>query len=281
MAGNMNKILSIIIPFSIILCGGCALQSDVIYIDDRVDALEQKISEQGKVSGGTEKVLRTEYARLNNQFDTLNEKLSLIEGRFDEVEFALNSQKEIVSVLKNQSAQIASASDSFSRRLKNLETYTGYEPSDAGSDKKNGKSEIDAGSKTGAPSLRAKSNDVILYDKAKKALDNNQLKTARELFTRLIVKFPTSDRVDNAQFWIGESYYKSKWYQKAILEYQKVIENFPKGNKAPEAYFKQGLAFAALGEVENSRIVLKDLIKKFPGSNAALKAKKKLNKKKK
>ncbi len=270
----MNKILYIIMSCSIFLCGGCAMQSDVIYIDDRVDVIEQKLSKQSKVSGGTEKVLRTEYARLNNQFDTLNEKLSLIEGKFDEVEFALNSQKETILVLKNQYEKNASSSDSFSRRLKNLETYTGYEPSDAGPTKRNSKSGV-------VPASEVKSNDVILYDKAKKALDNGKLKTARELFTRLIAKFPTSDRVDNAQFWIGESYYRSKWYQKAILEYQKVIENFPKGNKAPEAYFKQGLAFAELGEVENARIVLKDLIKKFPGSNAALKAKKKLSKIKK
>ncbi len=267
----MNKILYVIMSCSIFLCGGCAMQSDVIYIDDRVDVIEQKLSKQSKLSGGTEKVLRAEYARLNNQFDSFNEKLSLIEGKFDEVEFALNSQKETISVLKAQCEKIASATEKFSLKIKHLETYTGYEPSDA-----NSKNE--SGSMAVTKDVEVKSDDVMLYNQAKKALDNGKLKTARELFRKLITKFPNSDKADNAQFWIGESYYRSKWYQKAILEYQKVIEDFPKGNKVPGAYFKQGLAFAELGEVENSRIVLKDLIKKFPNSSEALLAKKKLNK---
>ena len=41
-------------------------------------------------------------------------------------------------------------------------------------------------------------------------------------FKELIERFPKSERADNAQFWIGEIYYREKWYEKAILEYQKV-----------------------------------------------------------
>lgn len=274
----MNKILYIILPFSMLLCGGCALQRDVIYIDDRVDALEQKLSKQNKVSGGTEKVLRAEYARLNNQFDSLHEKLNLIEGRFDEIEYTLNSQKETITALKDQSDKIASVSETSLLRLKNLETYTGYEPSSGAAEPSPGKTGNLPGKQPLPASPEVKPGDVILYDKARSALKENQLKTARELFTRLMVKFPSSDRADNAQFGIGESYYKGKMYKKAILAYQKVIETYSKGNKVPDAYFKQGLAFAELGEVENARIVFEDLIRKFPDSKNAGWAKKKLDK---
>lgn len=271
----MKKLLNAILLCSVALWSGCALQSDVIYIDDRVDAIERKLSMQRASSGDTEKVLRAEYARLNNQLDTLNEKLALIEGRFDEVDFAINSHKETLTELKSQNAVVSSDTADVARRIKNLESYTGYDPSsDDSNDKVQGQvSNVDI--KT------VKTKDVILYEKAKKALDQDKLKTARELFNKLIVKYPRSDKVDNAQFWIGESYYRSKWYQKAILEYQKVIENFPKGNKIAGAYLKQGLAFAELGETENARIVLKDLIKKFPKSGEALIAKKKMEKLKK
>lgn len=274
----MIKILYIILPFFMILCGGCALQSDVIYIDDRVDVLEQKLSKQSRVSGGTEKVLRAEYARLNNQFDSLHEKLNLIEGRFDEIEFNLNSQKEAVEALKAQHKKLASVSENSLLRLKNLETYTGYEPSSDAAGPKPGKAETVPGKLAVPVSSEVKKDDVILYEKAREALKKNQLKTARELFTRLMIEFPASNRADNAQFGVGESYYKGKMYKKAILAYQKVIETFPKGNKVPDAYFKQGLAFAELGEIENARIVLEDLIRKFPESNNAGWAKKKLDK---
>jgi TolA-binding protein len=75
-------------------------------------------------------------------------------------------------------------------------------------------------------------------------------------------------------FWIGEIYYKEQWYQKAILEYQKVIENYPDGNKAPAAYFKQALAFEKLGEKDNSQLIISELLKKFPDSKEAELAKK-------
>ena len=80
---------------------------------------------------------------------------------------------------------------------------------------------------------------------------------------------PTSSNADNAQFWIGETYYNEQWFEKAILEYQTVIEQYPKGNKVPAAMLKQGLAFLKLGDQSNARLVLKRLIQYYPKSNEA------------
>ncbi|MFQ5486070.1 MAG: tetratricopeptide repeat protein, partial [Desulfobacterales bacterium] len=82
--------------------------------------------------------------------------------------------------------------------------------------------------------------------------------------------------VDNAQFWIGDTYYREKWFEKAILEYQKVIENYPKGNKVPASLLKQGFAFFNIGDKANARLILKELIKKYPQSNETKIAIKKL-----
>ncbi len=88
--------------------------------------------------------------------------------------------------------------------------------------------------------------------------------------------YPKSPQADNAQFWLGETYYREKWYEKAILEYQKVIEKYPKGNKVPASLLKQGLAFHSLGDKANTRLILTELIKKYPKSNEAKIAKQKL-----
>ena len=77
---------------------------------------------------------------------------------------------------------------------------------------------------------------------------------------------------------LGETYYQEKWYPKAILEYQKVIENYPKGNKVSAAYLKQALSFSEMGEAGNAKLILRQLIKKFPNSSEASIAKKKLEK---
>jgi tol-pal system protein YbgF len=115
-----------------------------------------------------------------------------------------------------------------------------------------------------------------IYRQAKQAFDKGDSVAARSKFMELIKRYPKSDRADNAQFWIGETYYREKWYEKAILEYQKVIENYPKGNKVPASLLKQGFAFLNLKDKANSRLILQELIKKHPKTNEAKIAKDKL-----
>ncbi|MBU4503079.1 MAG: tetratricopeptide repeat protein, partial [Proteobacteria bacterium] len=78
------------------------------------------------------------------------------------------------------------------------------------------------------------------------------------------------------QFWIGEIYYSEKWYEKAIVEYQKVIEKYPKGNKVPASLLKQGFAFLNLGDKANARLILQELVKKYSEATEAKIATKKL-----
>jgi len=111
---------------------------------------------------------------------------------------------------------------------------------------------------------------------AKQAFDQGDFETAREGFQKLIKQHPKSKNADNAQFWIGEIYYREKWYEKAIIEYQNVIEKHPKGNKVPASLLKQGFAFYNLGDKANARLILTELLKKYPKSNESKIARQKL-----
>jgi TolA-binding protein len=55
-----------------------------------------------------------------------------------------------------------------------------------------------------------------------------------------------------------------------------VIEKYPKGNKVPASLLKQGFAFLNLGDKSNSRLILEELIRKYPKSNEAKIARDKL-----
>ena len=55
-----------------------------------------------------------------------------------------------------------------------------------------------------------------------------------------------------------------------------MIEKYPSGYKDPAALFKQGLAFVKIGETNNARLVLKELVAKHPSTNEAAIAKQKL-----
>ena len=101
---------------------------------------------------------------------------------------------------------------------------------------------------------------------------------ATEKFQKLINKYPDSNLADNAQYWIGECFYALGKYEDAVVEFDKVARNYRKSNKIPDAMLKQAFSFCKLKEIYACKQILLDLIKKYPDSEAASKAKVELNK---
>jgi TolA-binding protein len=60
------------------------------------------------------------------------------------------------------------------------------------------------------------------------------------------------------------------------LEYEKAIAKYPEGDKIPAALFKQALAFLELGDKSSAKNLLKRVIERYPNSDQADMAKKKL-----
>jgi len=115
-----------------------------------------------------------------------------------------------------------------------------------------------------------------LYKDAYETFQKGDLEGARRKFEAFLKQYPNTELSDNAQFWIGETYYLKKDFEKAILEYEKAIAKYPEGDKIPAALFKQALAFLELGDKTNGRNLLKRVIERYPHSEQAEMAKKKL-----
>ncbi|WP_372678221.1 tol-pal system protein YbgF [Desulfosarcina sp.] len=294
-----NNTLWIGLVAAVLLCG-CALQDDVYTLDHRLSALERrnlelekqnrdletlnqdllqaKESISSKVEGldqtrrDDELELRGQYAGLAAQVQSLREASQMLSGRLEEMEYLLSQKLEGFeeNQLKNQERMDRMATDSaaIQKRMDMIDQYLNLEAAQV--------------KKPAAPAasvvVAAKpASDQALYGEAKKAFDEGDVKAARKGFEQLIADYPQSPHADNAQFWIGETYYREKWYEKAILEYQKVIEKYPSGNKTPAALLKQGLSFLNIGETNNARLVFKELVAKHPSTNEASIAKQKLD----
>ena len=283
--------------FAAVLFCGCALQEDVYTLDHRLSALERRNSElekqnrelqqlnsdllvakdsiSNRVEGldknrrNDEMALRGQVAGLSAQLDALRQESQTHAGRLEEMEYLVNKKLKNYEEMqqKNQERLDRMAMDSAAvqKRVAGIDQYLNLEGVDT---------------QKPAPSkptpAAAKPSDQAIYLDAKRAFDEGRLADSRKGFQQLIASYPKSQHADNSQFWIGETYYREKWYEKAILEYQKVIEKYPAGNKAPAAMLKQGLAFVKIGETNNARLVLKDLITKHPSTNEAVIAKQKL-----
>jgi tol-pal system protein YbgF len=123
-----------------------------------------------------------------------------------------------------------------------------------------------------------KESDQQMYQRGAEALDGKRYADARAAWTDLLGKHPKSEYADNARYWIGESYYAEKDFASAILEFDKVVRDYPAGDKVAAALLKQGLAFLEIGEKEGGVATLQDVVKKYPKSEEAKKAKERLQK---
>jgi len=265
----------------IVLLGGCAARSDVIILDDRLATLEGKMERQqnaiqqfGQTTESKEKNLRNQSAGLRVQLDAVREETQILRGKLEEIEFLLQRErKEVGESDQLRAVQLDRLREDLqasNARIAQIERYLDLSTAAA-----------IGTSKPDSDAARPKTADKALtedetYLMAKQAFDKGEYDAAREGFQELITRYPKSKNADNAQFWIGEIYYREKWYEKAIVEYQKVIESYPKGNKVRSALLKQGYAFANIGDTANASLILKDLIRKYPDSNEATIAKRKL-----
>ena len=264
------------------LLSGCVSQGDVNSLDTRLSELEIRNAEARKrnedLKSGLqsreeqEQSLRHQSASLRAKLEALDEEIRALNGRIEELEHLLSRQKQMaaegVKAEEGRLDTLAKSTETNDERIYRIEQYLNFEPSQQKAPVKTPAEEPVAVIKPAEKTAEEITEDEI-YRSAKQAFDQGDSDAARKKFQELIQKYPKSERADNAQFWIGEIYYREKWYEKAILEYQKVIENYPKGNKVPASLLKQGLAFLNLGDKTNSRIILEELIKKHPKSNEA------------
>jgi len=228
-------------------------------LDKTLDRFEKSLDVKGTS-------LSEKYADLSSDVEAMKQEMRLLSGKIEESRHKLASYStSAFQEEKQKLSRIDSAVSKNYQRLIRLEKYMGFEPTPAAS---LGKKKEENGAPDSEPEL---------YKHAKSLLDQGKTEQARGEFERFLSLFPDSENADNARFWVAESYYRDKWYEKAILEYQAVIENYPKGNKLPAALLKQGYAFEKLGETANSRLILKELIKKFPDTSEAKIARKKID----
>ncbi|MCJ7830571.1 MAG: tol-pal system protein YbgF [Desulfobacterales bacterium] len=276
------------------LLSGCVLPEDLVILDNRVTSLEQRNTDLEKRTLEAEKKqsevmymlqgynqnqdakefnLRNQTAEVNVSLNKLREDLRALSGKVEELDYGLQKKTagldEAEARRETLLQRIQESSAESRGRLQRVEAYLQLENA-------KGQTPAPRPPESGALPAAKTLSEGELYESARQAFDRGDLEGARQGFQQVLSRFPNSSNADNAQFWIGESYYREKWFEKAILEYQKVMEKYPQGNKVPAALLKQGMSFLSLDDKTNARLVLRELVKKHPQSNEAKIASQKL-----
>jgi TolA-binding protein len=90
-------------------------------------------------------------------------------------------------------------------------------------------------------------------------------------FQALLERNTNHDLSDNAQYWIGESYFALGDYYRAIAAFQKVF-TFEGANKVDDAQLMIGLSYLKTGDYETARTEFITLLSSYPTSEYVPKA---------
>jgi len=106
----------------------------------------------------------------------------------------------------------------------------------------------------------------MLYSNGLKDIQSGKYDLARSEFQDYLKYYGSTDLASNAQFYIGEIYYRQKNYQQSISEYDKVLNNYPKSFKLAPARLHRAMAMIEIGQKASGIRELREITKLFPGS---------------
>ncbi|MFQ5521330.1 MAG: outer membrane protein assembly factor BamD [Candidatus Methylomirabilia bacterium] len=250
----------------VFLIGGCAevvagttLEQEVTKLRGDLDALRRSVQ---RSRGEAEKALSQLEQRVRTQHVESQKQLLALMSR--------------TAALNNEIEQLASRLDDVARQLVRLSQAL-----EAASARP--LAEASRPSIGTAPSAEIGAPPAEIYQAASSDLSKGNYELAIPGFRAFLRQFPRSDLADDAQYSIGEALFSSaqkyatqgrreeakQSLERATLEFRKVIVNYPRGDKAPTALYKEALALLELKRERLALARLQYLLKHFPLSEEA------------
>lgn len=293
--GGFNPTAAFLAFCSLVFITGCASTSDTDALRSDVNRLRREVTELQKDTTATKQqmagaakeesfnAIRESQTSLYSQTSDISKDLQVLRGRFDEYKFFVekalkenSSEKELLRTqingiekqLKDLSEKVSRLTEAGSAAKAAPEPQTTKEE---GEQKESAPKNVQARAEEPAGGDAQK-----LYEDATTLFKNRKYREAREKFGLFLKQHPKNELADNAQFWVGETYYAEKDYEGAILAYETLLKSYPGSRKTSGALLKQGMAFAELDDRKTAKVIFQKLIDKSPDSKEAQLARKKI-----
>lgn len=263
------------------------LKSEVKKIKQRYQNIETKLPGQTKQIDkklqeleDTQNVIAKTVSDLLINVQNLTSEFQVLTGRFEEARYF--SEKSSTEVLESRDMLVKEMKE-HKLALNELEKKLAQLAAEMSAAKEESKKIVEEEKDKKQKMLEAgeearKAGVKDAYMSAYQTYKEGNAEEARNQFMSMLNSYPENEYSDNARFWIAESYYKEESYEDAILAYEELFKKNPGSDKIPGAMLKQGLAFYALKDKKTGKIVLEKLIEKFPDSEQARMASKKIKK---
>jgi tol-pal system protein YbgF len=114
------------------------------------------------------------------------------------------------------------------------------------------------------------------YDTGIQMMASGSFATARMAFQQLLTEFPQHDRAADAQFQIGETFYREQQWTEAYAALELVAERWPQAARAPAALFRAGAIAEERRDVPRARTYYNRIVQSYPRSDEARQAQQRL-----
>ena len=196
-----------------------------------------------------------------------NQGLMTLLSRLEELQRDVQALRNDVETLQNQASQSADQQkqqyQDLDRRLQQLERNV------ANGRAADGKSVLDGGALRPGELPVPGGTDRANYQAAFELLKQGRYKEANAALRQFRVAFPDSSLADNAQYWLAETQYVTQAYDKALPEFQTVVERFPQSRKVPDSLLKIGFCNYELKRYDAARKALRTVVSTYPETTAA------------
>ena len=112
-------------------------------------------------------------------------------------------------------------------------------------------------------------DEKAAYDQAFQSLKDLKYADAAEQFQSFLGQYPNSDYADNAQYWLGESYYVTRNYDIALEAFQNLLSNYPDSPKLADGLLKIGYTHYELKQWDQARAALTQVQEQYPDTTLA------------
>ena len=240
----MNKRILIILLRVLIVSGsipfifcGCSLKRQWVQQTTQIDSLQKRVAKLDSLQQYQGELLLELRADLGYRLEQIDQKIEQLDAKIEDNQYRVSRIGQKLGLRVPQSS-----------------------------------SQTDTGA-----SAQAVADPAALYNTAYLDFTRGNSDLAIQGFQEYLKLFPDTELSDNAQYWIGESYFTKKEWQMALIEFEKVEKNYPNGNKIPAAIYKIGLCYLNMGIRNRGKDSLRRVVQDFPDTPEASLAKERLD----
>ncbi|MGB8473762.1 MAG: tol-pal system protein YbgF, partial [Candidatus Acidiferrum sp.] len=246
------------------------MTQDHAVIKTLVQQANDNVGKLNSAMGAVQKSVQDVQANSGARLDTMSTQVQGLSDNLEEIKSRLGK-------LNQQIVDLQSAVQTIDAKISGTAPAT--TPPSAGTNPNSGAVAPSMGGASSLPSTAvsapAPSADM-LYSNGLRDITSGKYDLARQEFQDYLKYYSTTDLASNAQFYLGEIAYSQKQYQDAVSEYDKVLTAYPKSFKLAPALLKKGLALIELGQKTSGVRDLREVVRRYPGTEEERRARSKL-----